>query len=343
MKRCSSALSQGSHDSMPSNSSPPAIRANSVAGERSLEREHPGPLAHVLGEHQLPASEDLDLLEIGDRTLVSHVKGSQALDLVTKQVDPDPLVRRGPEDIDYPAPHRELSASFDLVLTPVAGVHETCHEPLGVELGSLAHHDRLHVFDPRTEPLQQCPDRRHHDPCPWRGSRGRLVTGASRRTVPQAPHRAKPSAHRLARRRHSLEGERLPCRQQLDRVRPEKRDQIVHQLFGLASGRGRNEHDGRRSQIGEGCEHYRSGGDRHGDYRVLDAEELGYHRLAGKQAGKLAKRWAWAHVDLAHARVLNRFKVSSGPSRRRHSTASAATSTATSSRARSAREARLST
>ena len=80
-----------------------------VASERRLERETPGALAHVLGQHDLSAAEDLDLLEIFDRTLVGDVEGRQPLDLVTEQVDAGPLVRRGPEDVDDPAPDRQLA------------------------------------------------------------------------------------------------------------------------------------------------------------------------------------------------------------------------------------------
>jgi len=51
----------------------------------------------------------------------------------------------------------------------------------------------------------------------------------------QAPHRAKPAAHRLGRGRHALEWKCLPCRQQLDCVGAQERRQIVHELLGLSA------------------------------------------------------------------------------------------------------------
>ncbi len=116
----------------------------------------------------------------------------------------------------------------------------------------------------------------------------------------------------------------------------------MHKLLGLSSGRGRDKHRRRRAQLGEGGQHDRSGRLANRDDGVVDTEEIGDGSLAGKQTGKGPKR-AGAHLRLAHARVLNRFNATSGPSESRHSTASAATSTATEIRARSAREARFST
>ena len=116
----------------------------------------------------------------------------------------------------------------------------------------------------------------------------------------------------------------------------------MHELLGLSGGRGRDEHGRRGAQLGKRGQHDRSRRLGNRDNCVVDTEKLGDDGLAGEQAGKGRER-PEAHRHLAHARVLNLFNATSVPSRSRHSTASAATSTATAIRSRSARGARLST
>ena len=65
-----------------------------------------GPLAHGLVHHQLAASEQLDLAQVVDRTLIGHVEPGQPVDLVAPQVDPDRLVGGGREDVDDRRPVR---------------------------------------------------------------------------------------------------------------------------------------------------------------------------------------------------------------------------------------------
>ena len=79
-------------------------------------------------------------------------------------------------------------------------------EPVPVEMGPRAGDDRLDVLDVGTEPLHERPHRRHQH--------RRQVAGA------QPPHHPQAPAHRLHRRRHPLERQRLPGRELLDRRRP---------------------------------------------------------------------------------------------------------------------------
>ncbi len=69
------------------------------------------------------------------------------------------MARRRSEDVDDPAPDRKLSPRLDLVLTPVTRVDQACHEVFGIQVRTLADHDRLGVFDLGAEPLQKCADR----------------------------------------------------------------------------------------------------------------------------------------------------------------------------------------
>ncbi len=296
-----------------------------VAGERCLLRKDPGALAHLFCEDDLAATEQLDVHEIGDRALVRHLERRQPVDLVPEQVDADRVARRRPEDVHDPAPHGKLAASLDLVLAAVSGVDEAGDEVLRVELGPPADDDRLGVFDPRAQPLQQRPDRGDDDT--GRGLR------AGGRAVAQAPHGPEAAAHGLGRRRHALERQRLPGRQELDRVRTEERPEVVGELLGLSRRRRGDEHRRRRAQLREGGEHDRAHGVGHGHDGVVHAEQVGDDRLPGQEAGQGGKR-ARAELREAHVRALNLLMATSGPSATRHSTASAATSTASAMRAR---------
>jgi hypothetical protein len=134
-----------------------------VPGERRRLRKGLCAFDDFLGHHQLSTAEELDLIEIGNRTLARHLEGGEALDLVTEEVYTDRMVRGRAEDVNDAAPHGELPAGLDLVLAPVPGMHEPGDEILRVDLGALADDNRLDVFDPRTEPLQQCTDRGDDD------------------------------------------------------------------------------------------------------------------------------------------------------------------------------------
>ncbi len=249
-----------------------------VPREGCLLREDPGALAHLFCEDDLAATEQLDVYEVGDGALVRHLERRQPLDLVPEQVDADRVARRRPEDVHDPAPHGKLAASLDLVLAAVSGVDEAGHEVLRVELCPTADDDGLGIFDPRAEPLQQRPDRGDDDT-------GRSLR-AGGRAVAQAPHRPEAAAHGLGRRRHALERQRLPGRQELDRVRTEERPEVVGELLGLPRRRRGDEHRRRRAQLREGGEHDRAHGVGHGHDGVVDTEQVGDGRFPGQQAGQ---------------------------------------------------------
>ena len=170
-----------------------------VAGDRCLERQLPGTLAQVFGEHDLTTAEQLNLLEVGDRALARDLEGREPLDLVAKQVDADRKVRRRSEDVDDPAPDRELSAGLDLVLAPVTSVDKASHQVLGIEVRTLVDHDRLCVFDSRAEPLQERAHRSNDYTRRVLRDRARQGHRVARRAVAETPHRAKPPAHGLDR------------------------------------------------------------------------------------------------------------------------------------------------
>ena len=176
------------------------------------------PLAHLVCQHELTTAEKLDLAEIGDGALARHLEAGEAFHFVAEKVDADRVGRGRAEDVDDASPHGQFPASLDLVLPPIAGPHESSHKIFRVELGALADNDRGGVLDPRTEPLQQRPDRGDDDArTAFRPRRGQAHGGGS---VAQAPHRTQPATHGLGRGRDALEGERLPRRQQFHHLWP---------------------------------------------------------------------------------------------------------------------------
>ena len=123
--------------------------------------------------------------------------------------------------VDDRAAHRDLAARLDLVLAPVADRDEPLDELVAVDLRARLHDDRLDVLDVRAEPLHERAHRRDHD-------RGQVVAARA-----QPPDDAQAPAHRLDRGRHPLERQRLPRREQLDRVVAEELAQVGGEAFGL--------------------------------------------------------------------------------------------------------------
>jgi len=134
-----------------------------------------------------------------EAALARDLEGREPLDLVAKQVDADRKVRRRSEDVDDPAPDRELSAGLDLVLAPVTSVDKASHQVLGIEVRTLVDHDRLCVFDSRAEPLQERAHRSNDYTRRVLRDRARQGHRVARRAVAETPHRAKPPAHGLDR------------------------------------------------------------------------------------------------------------------------------------------------
>lgn len=104
------------------------------------------------------------MVDVADRALIPDVEAGETFHLIAPQVDPDTVVSRGREDIDYAAPHSELAPVFDLVLPPVPGVYKHPDEPIGVDLLPCTHANRLSVLDSRAEPLKQGSDRSDQKP-----------------------------------------------------------------------------------------------------------------------------------------------------------------------------------
>ena len=134
--------------------------------------------------------------------------------------------------VDDRAPHRDLAARLDLVLAPVADRDEPLDELVAVELRAGAHDDGLDVLDVRAEPLHERAHRRDDH-------RGQVLAAGA-----QSPDDAQAAAHRLGRGRDPLERQRLPRREELDRVVAEVLAQVGGDPLGLDAGRDRDARSG---------------------------------------------------------------------------------------------------
>ena len=184
--------------------------------------------AHVVGRQQLADREEPHLGEVAVRPLIGDRELREPVDLVTPEIDAHRMIRGGRVDVDDRAAHRELAARFDLVLAPVAHRDEPLDELVAIEARARPHDDRLDVLDVRTEPLHQRADRRHDH-------RGEMFAAC-----PQPPHHPQAPAHRLRVGRHPFERQRLPRREQLDRVVAEVLAQVAGDPFGLGARRHRD-------------------------------------------------------------------------------------------------------
>ena len=132
--------------------------------------------------------------------------------------------------VDDRAAHRDLAARLHLVLAPVTHRHELLDEPVAVDLHRPPARRRARRLHVRTEPLHERAYRRDHD--------RRQVIAAD----PQPPDDAQAPTHRLDRGRHPLERQRLPRREQLDRVGTEELAQVGGESLGFDPGRHREHH-----------------------------------------------------------------------------------------------------
>jgi hypothetical protein len=138
-----------------------------------------------------------------------------------------------------------LAARLHLIFTPIAHRHELLDERVAVELPTRPDHHRLDRLDMRTEALHERAHGRDHD-------RREMIAADT-----EPPDDAQAPAHRLDRRRDTLERERLPRREELDRVGAEELAQVGREPLGLVAGRHREHHRSarrnRRERRAEQC------------------------------------------------------------------------------------------
>ena len=231
----------------------------------------------LVGRQQLAHREDPRLVDLARRALIGDREVRQPVDLVAPQVDAHRVIGGGGIDVDDRAPHRDLAARLDLVLAPVADRDEPGDELVAVDLRALAHDDRLDVLDVRAEAL--------HERAHRRDDRAGQVLAAGA----QAPDDAQPAAHRLGRGRHPLERQRLPRREELDRVVAEELAQVGGDALGLDAGRHRDDDRPPRRRPRERRREQRARGLGHRDRAREAAGRGGDRRIVGEQGGQPGK------------------------------------------------------
>ncbi len=247
-----------------------------------------GPGPHGLGREQLSTGKDLGAGDVTRGPLVGDREALQPVDLVAPQVDADGMVGGRRIHVEDRAPHGELAPRFDLVLPPVAGGDEPGGQFVAVD--DLARGDRdgddvLHVGP---EPLGQRPHRGDDD-----GREDRRVLDAA----PEPPQHPQPPAHGLRGRRHPLEGEGLPGREQLDRIggaaRPaglgEELAQVVGQPLRLGGGRHPDHQRPAAGEPGQAGQEERPRRLRHRDQARRTPGQGGQRRVVSEQGREFAE------------------------------------------------------
>ena len=234
---------------------------------RLLPHERRGAGPYLGRGQQLASGEDHGFGDIVGGALVGDRERGEPVDLVAPQVDPDRVVVGRRVDVDDRAAHRHLAPGLHLVLAAIAHVDEADHQGVTVEVRAGADVDRLDVLHVRTEPLHQRPDRRDQH--------GRQVTGA------QTPHHPQAPAHRLDRRRHPLERQRLPGGELLDGARGEELGQVVDHAVGVVEGRHRDHDRTARADVRQRGDEQRPRRVGHRDHRLAPD-----HRAQGRLLGE---------------------------------------------------------
>ena len=191
---------------MPSNWSPRASRSHTEAPQGRRATRRSAAAAHLGRGHQLAAAVEDDRRQVVRRALVADGEGGQPVDLVAPQVDAHRHVGRGGEHVDDPPAHGELPAVLDLVLAPVALVHQPVQQRVEVDL-IPAPDDDGRVRVERRQALQQRPHRGDDH-----ARRGWQRDAVAPRRGQRVQHGQAP-AHGLGLGADPLEGERLPRRQ----------------------------------------------------------------------------------------------------------------------------------
>ena len=254
----------------------PLLAAPRLGGDQPL-----GPGPHLLGGQQLPTGEHLHPLEGVRGPLVAHRELGEPVDLVAPEIDAHRAVGRGREHVDDRAPHGELAPVLHHLLAAVAGIDERSYEVVAIALLTGQHHERTGVGGDRSEALHEGSHRRddHAGRPGWLG---------------QPPQHPEATAHRLHRRRHPLEREGLPGREDLHVLGSEEEAEVVGHPLGVAGGGG-GDHDGPPAAQG-GQTRDRQGACRfgHGQDRARTPEHGREAGLLSEQGGEVTQhhgRW----------------------------------------------------
>ena len=234
--RCSSAVSHGSHDSMPSNVWPSASRSHCSRAPRLRLRASSAARARTssVGQ-QLARREDPRLVDVVRRALVGDRELRQPVDLVAPEVDAHRVVGGRRVHVDDRAAHRDLAARLDLVLAPVAHRRRAARRARrGRSASPGRDDDRLDVLDVRARAAARAraPARRRPRAGASPPARSRQITRRRRPIVSSAGDTRSNGSVSHAGNSSTASA-------------PRNCAQVGGEPLGLGAGRHR-EHDGRR-------------------------------------------------------------------------------------------------
>ncbi len=205
------STSTGASDSMPSTAIPAASLVEHVGDPGQLLGQRGGAVADLVGQQDLaarrcpqPVGRHLEAALVGDR------EPPDLLDGVTPELDPQRMVVGGREHVEDPAAHGELAAPLDHVGARVGRVHQRLDDGLEVGILTSAQRDRGELAQAGDHRLEERPDRHHDHP--------QRATGALGVRVGEPAEHGQPTRHGVAAGRETLVRERLPRRQDGDRV-----------------------------------------------------------------------------------------------------------------------------
>ena len=249
----------------------PLLPAPRLGGD---ELGRPGP--HVVGGDELAGREDQGGGEIAGGSLVVDAERGEAVDLVAPQVDPDRAVGGRREHVDDRSPAGELAPVLDQLLPPVAELDEAVGELVGVDDVAGVDGDRDDLGGPGPEALEEGP---HTGDDHGRGGSG----------IAESPQQFQPPAHRLHRRAHPLERQRLPRRERGDLAGGEELGEVVAELVGHRPGRAGDHERAPPGQPGEGGDRDRPRHLGHRQPRVRLAEGAGQGGFVAQERGEIGQ------------------------------------------------------
>ena len=206
--KCSSAVSHGNHDSMPSNVAPFGEAVPLLAAPRSRRSSSRGTRPHLVGREQLAHGEDRRCPSTSTVERWSATENSES----RSTSSPHKSMRTGWSAVDgYTSTIEPRTATspraFDLVLAAVAEARRAGRR---ARRGRSARRRATTIGSTSST----CGPSR----CTSARTGATITAGSCVATGAQAPDDAQAPAHRLGRGRYPLERQRLPRREQLDRV-----------------------------------------------------------------------------------------------------------------------------
>ena len=277
--RCSRSASHGSHDSMPSNTWPSAMRSH-CSRPQGCVLTSAAALAHLRGGQQLARRKDPRARRRRGWSVGRRPRTRRADRLR------HPRGRCAPGGRRWTGRRRRSSRAPRARRATPPGTHVGTPRRRGAPRARRGRRGRPCARRPARAPRRAAPGA-----APAPAPAPRAPTGTTRTEPPQ---HTEATAHRRQRRRDPLEGQGLPRREQLDVVGPQELREVVHEPFGLRAGRHREHERPARGDVGQRGHEQRARGVGHRHDRIT-IDDRAHRRLLREEAGERGERWGLRH------------------------------------------------